>query len=74
MVNIGPTLPIVTPLSRKTRATTATVVVSKQTQKVPEGDRRKHRDRRNGRHKALLESRAGRDRRRSVALSIDTSA
>jgi len=49
-------------------------VVSKQTQKVPEGDRRKHRDRRNGRHKALLESRAGRDRRRSVALSIDTSA
>ena len=74
MVYIGPTLPVVTPLSRQSRATTATVVLSKQAQKVPVGDRRKHRDRRNGRQKPLLESRAGRDRRRSVALSIDTSA
>ncbi len=74
MVNIGPTIPIAPPQKPKSKATTPTVVVSKQATKVPVGDRRKRHERRNGRQNTMLELRTGRDRRRGVAVSIDTSA
>jgi hypothetical protein len=73
MVNIGPTLPVSPPMKPTNKATTATVVVSKQAQKVPVTDRRKQRERRNGRHNTTLELRAGRERRKSLTSSIDTS-
>jgi len=74
MVNIGPTMPIAPPLKQKSVATTPTVVVSKQAHNVPVTDRRKHRERRGGRQNTTLELRTGRERRRSLARSIDTSA
>ncbi len=73
MVNIGPTMPVATPVKPQAQATTATVVVSKQAQKVPVTDRRKQRERRNGRQNTTLELRGGRERRRSLTSSIDTS-
>jgi len=76
MVNIGPAAPVHTPIKPKAKATSATVVVSKKAQKLPVSDRRKKQERRNSRHKTLMEMRSGRERRRrgGQSTSIDVSA